>query len=118
MSQPSNPERRKYKRLNAPVFARPLGGVGSPVGNQEKRSVQDISMGGVRVYTDDKHKPGHRLELELFLPSGESLVLTSEVVWVDELSTGQPAKYEVGLRYVDVSPEELKALEAVLREEE
>jgi c-di-GMP-binding flagellar brake protein YcgR len=118
LSDPGSPERRKYKRLNAPVFARPLGGVGAGVGPPEKRSVQDISMGGVRVYTDDKHKKGHRLELELFLPTGDSLTLTAEVVWVDELKSGSPAKFEVGLRYVDVSPDELKVLQGVLRDED
>lgn len=118
MSETKNPERRKFKRVSAPIYARPLGGVSAPVGDPAKRNVQDISMGGVRVYTDDRYKKGNRLELELFLPSGESLTLLSEIVWVDELAPGAEAKYEVGLRYVDASPEELTALEAVLHDSE
>lgn len=108
----SPPERRQFKRLNAPVFCRPLGGAIV----EDKRQVQDISLGGVRVYTDDKHTTGEHLELELFMPDGESVTLDTIVVWIDPLPTGGPAKFEVGLRFVDVAKGDLERLEAVLKD--
>ncbi len=113
MSDPS--DRRQFKRLNAPVLCRPLG-VNASAQQQEKRSVQDISLGGVCVFTDDAHKQGEHLELELFLPTGETVTLDTVVVWVDPLPKGSPAKFEIGLRYEDVAADDLARLTAVLKD--
>ncbi len=113
MSDPS--DRRQFKRLNAPVLCRPLG-VNASQETVEKRSVQDISLGGVCVYTDQKHKQGEHLELELFLPTGDTITLDTVVVWVDPLPKGSPAKFEVGLRYEDVAEADLARLTAVLKD--
>lgn len=110
------PERRRFKRLNAPVYCRPLGRAIGGAKENEKLKAQDISLGGVRVYTDDKHKPGDRLELELWLPDGESITLDTTVVWVDELEKAEPARFEVGLKFVDVAQGDLARLEAVLKD--
>ena len=107
-------ERRKFKRLHAPVLCRPLG---AALVSQGEREVQDISMGGVRVFTDDLHKIGEHLELELFLPEGEALTLDTQVMWVDTLAADAPAKFEIGLRFIDVSAADAQRLEAVLRED-
>ncbi|MBL8958180.1 MAG: PilZ domain-containing protein [Myxococcaceae bacterium] len=109
-------ERRKYKRLNAPVYCRPLGRSMSASQELPRLDVGDISMGGIRVYTDDKHKTGDRLELELFLPDGESITLDTTVVWVDELASGTPASFELGLKFQDVAEADRAKLEAVLKE--
>ena len=109
-------ERRKFKRLHAPVFCRPLGASLVPQGEGE-REVQDISMGGVRVFTDDQHQLGEHLELELFLPEGEGVTLDTQVVWVDALEPGAPARFEVGLRFVELSEADARRLEAVLSED-
>ncbi len=110
-------ERRQYKRLHAPVVCRPLGVASSSVSQEvAPLDVQDISLGGVRVYTDDKHVKGERLELELWLPEGESVTLDTQVVWVEALGKDDPALYEVGLRFVDVAKGDLDKLAGVLRE--
>ena len=106
-------ERRKFKRLHAPVLCRPLGA--ALVKPQEE--VADISLGGVRVYTDDRHQMGEHLELELFMPSGDTLTLDTVVAWIEELEVTGPARFELGLRFVDVSPETEAQLAAVLRED-
>lgn len=106
-------ERRKFKRLHAPVLCRPLGA--ALVDDQGKRAVQDISLGGVCVYTDDKHKIGEHLELELFLPTGETVTLDTQICWIDALGPNEPAKYEIGLQYLDVAAGDLAKLEAVLK---
>ena len=104
-------ERRKYQRLHAPVVCRPLG---RPIGLS--LPVKDVSLGGIRVYTDDLHRIGDRLELELWLPDGTGLTLDSTVVWVDELG-GLPAKFEVGLQFVDVAQKDFERLQVVLKSE-
>src|SRR5438552_2674485 len=104
-------ERRRFKRLHAPVLCRPLGRT-----LVAAQPVKDVSLGGVRVYTDDAHRLGDRLELELWLPDGQSITLDSTVVWVDALDGASPAKFELGLQFVDVARGDLARLEAVLKE--
>lgn len=111
----SPPERRHFKRLHAPVLCRPLGP--RPVDEAGKRKVLDISVGGIRVYTDDRHKTGEHLELELFLPGAQTLTLDTVVVWVDALEPGGPARFEVGLQYVDLAPADLERIVGLLRDE-
>jgi Tfp pilus assembly protein PilZ len=78
--------------------------------------VNDISLGGIRVYTDDRHAVGDHLELELWLPDGQSLTLDTAVVWVDALEKAEPARFELGLRFVDAAHADLERLQAVLKE--
>ncbi len=108
------PERRKFKRLHAPVLCRPLGA--AMVDEEGKRKVLDISLGGVCVYSDDVHKVGERLELELFLPSGETVTLDTRICWVDKLGPKDPAKFEIGLQYVDIASEDLSRIESLLKD--
>ena len=107
-------ERRQFKRIHAPVLCRPLGA--KLVNEEGKRKVQDISLGGVCVYTDDTHQMGEHLELELFLPGGETITLDTLIVWVDALGPNDPAKFEIGLQYVDIAATDLARIEAVLKD--
>ena len=63
---------------------------------------------------DEKQKPGSRLELELFLSGDVSVTVLAEVVWVETLPEGAPARFDVGLRFVDVRPEDLERIAALL----
>ena len=105
-------ERRRFRRVQAPVLSRPLGAALV----EDRRAVGDISLGGVRVYSDDEHQRGEHLELELFLPDGTTVTLDTLVVWVDALKDAQPARYEVGLRFLDVAADDLKKIQNVLTE--
>jgi len=107
-------DRRQFRRIQAPVFCRPRG-VPNPKAHQE---VRDISRGGMRVFSDDTHVPGARLELELLLADGQTLVIDAEVVWVDALPEGSPAKFDVGLRYLAPQEGEVSRLAEVLGPEE
>jgi hypothetical protein len=99
--------------LQAPVYCRPIG----PLAAQGGQTI-DLGLGGVRVYSDQPMEPGRRLEVELRLPDGSTLTLLSEVVWLQELSEGAPASYDVGLQFLDLTPEDFEALEGVLAESE
>lgn len=109
----SGPERRRYRRVQAPVLIRPVG----PLARRVKPKAVDVSLGGLRAYSDEEQKPGARLELELLLPDAGSAVVLAEVVWVAPLPAGAPARYDVGLRFLDARPEDLGRIAQVLRDD-
>ena len=106
-------ERRRYPRLQAPVYWRPVGPLAAKGGQPV-----DLGLGGVRVYSDDPMQPGHRLEVELQLPDASTLTLLSEVVWLQELPEEAPASFDIGLQFLDLTPEDVEALESVMARSE
>lgn len=111
---PPEDNRRKFKRVQAPVYCRPVGLAFKFL--HAKQQPIDISLGGLRIYSDEGIKQGAKLELELFLPDGSSVTCRVEVVWVDELPAGTPAKHDVGLKFIDIKPADLARLGEVLEE--
>jgi hypothetical protein len=105
-------DRRKFPRVSAPVFCRPIG---RPLFG--RRRATDVSMGGMRLYADEAPDVGDRLELELFLTEEKSAVCQVEVVWVDKLPEGSPALFDVGVKFVSVSAEVRGLLAQILRDE-
>jgi hypothetical protein len=97
-------ERRRFPRLSVPVYYRParLFGPRSPA--------RDLSLGGVRILTDDTLVVGKRLEIELFLPDGGSLTVDVRVAWVRPLNDDF-AQYEAGLEFLAMDPDQAKLLE-------
>ena len=63
-------------------------------------------------------QPGHRLEVELQLPDASTLTLLSEVVWLQELPEEAPASFDIGLQFLDLTPEDVEALESVMARSE
>jgi hypothetical protein len=92
------------------VFCRP---VGRPL--FARRRATDISLGGVRVYADEAPATGDRLELELFLPDESALICTVEVVWIEPLPDGAPARFDIGARFVKLTAEDQSRLATVLQ---
>lgn len=74
----------------------------------------DISLGGMRIYSDEAIKKGTKLELELFLPDASSVTCKVEVVWIDELPVGSPAKHDIGLKFIDIKTEDKARLASIL----
>jgi len=103
-------ERRRYRRIQAPVYCRPAG----VTLLARHREAVDISLGGVRVYSDDRHRPGALVKMEFFVEGCPAVTYTAEVVWIEELPPGSVAKYDLGLKFVDLSPEALGFLTSVL----
>jgi c-di-GMP-binding flagellar brake protein YcgR len=105
-------ERRRYRRIQAPVFCRPAG---LKMFSRREEAV-DVSRGGVRVFSDLAVKVGERLTLELFLAGGEEVSFQAEVVWVEHLTNGGAATYDVGLKFLTLDPDAEALLTKVLGE--
>lgn len=83
-----------------------------------KRQPVDVSLGGVRIFSDDPMKVGELLKLEFFLPDVSPRTYTVEVVWIESLPAGAPALYDVGLKFIQLEPADLGLLVTVLGPEE
>jgi hypothetical protein len=77
-----------------------------------------MSLGGARVYSDDRLKLGRRLRLELMAGPDSTVQVLARVVWVDELEAGSPARYDVGLEFLDVPEEMTSRLAGILQKDE
>jgi hypothetical protein len=106
--QPS--DRRKYRRIRVPLYCRPAG----MQFLARQREPVDLSLGGVRIYSDEALRVGELLKLEFFLPDVEPVTYTGEVVWIEELDGGVPARFDVGLKFIQLEPDALKLLLRVL----
>jgi hypothetical protein len=112
MPPPDTADRRRYRRVRAPILVRPI----SLLARMTPRTVNDISLGGIRTYADDPAKVGQRLEVELILRDGRTATVLVEVAWLEPLGEDAPAPYEVGLRLVSAGEEALALLAAALDE--
>jgi len=110
MAEDSRPDRRRYRRVAAPILARPAG----LLSRLAHRQVNDISLGGLRTFCDDPLAVGQRQEIELLFTDGGSATLLVEVAWFDVLPAGAPARFEAGLRIVQASEEDLARLARAL----
>jgi hypothetical protein len=106
-------ERRQFRRLHVPVFCRAAG-----MEVMTRRHPIDLSLGGVRIYSDQRFAKGELLTLELMTPEMMTSTFTAEVVWIEELPPGSPALFDVGLRFRSVDPTQAQALERMLGKSE
>jgi hypothetical protein len=110
MTEESRPDRRKYRRVQAPILARPAG----LLSRVAPRRVNDISLGGLRTFCDDPPVVGQRQEIELLFTDGGSATLLVEVAWVDTLPADAPSPFEAGLQIVQARDEDLARIAAAL----
>lgn len=103
-------DRRRYRRVQAPLFVRPA----SALARAPARQLTNVSLGGLRAFTDETYKMKQRLEIELFLPDQTSVTLVAEVAWLQELPAGSPARYDVGMSFVEVEDADLEKIARVL----
>lgn len=103
-------DRRRFPRIQANVVCRPAG---SELFHH-RRNTQDVSLGGIRVYSDEDFPVGTRLDLDVLLPDQTSVRCWAVVVWRSEMSDGAVARYDVGLRFTDMSPADIQRLTTVL----
>ena len=103
-------DRRRYPRVQADVICRPAGA--DLV--HHKRNARDVSLGGMRVYSDEEFALGSRLDLDVLLPDRSEVRCWAVVVWLTELAAGAPARFDVGLKFTDMAPADIRRLAAVL----
>lgn len=101
----------------APVLWREAGE--RPEGRQPKRQrISNISLGGVRIYSDERLEVGQELNLEFFLPAGTSIEARARVIWFRELPPGEPGVFDVGLKFLALSKKATKELTTLLKPQE
>jgi hypothetical protein len=105
-------DRRIYPRLKVPMLWRSPGLVA-----KLSRTV-NVSMGGARVFSDDRLKVGAKLNLELLPDPDTTVQVLARVAWIDELPEGGPARFDVGLEFLDVPEEMISRLSAILQRDE
>jgi hypothetical protein len=110
VSESGAEERRRYRRVQAPILVRPVG----LLSRRAAREVGDISLGGIRTLSDELLPRGRRLEIELLFRDGGDAALLVEVAWCSPLPPGGAAQFEVGLRILDGHEASLARLAAVL----
>jgi c-di-GMP-binding flagellar brake protein YcgR len=105
-------EQRGFVRLHAPVEA--VYTV-LPDGRPQRTLTRDFGVGGACLLVDKPLVPGAPLQVALTLPGREQPVNTiAEVVWSVEVEltgrTGQRRTAEVGIRTVEIAPQDQEAL--------
>ncbi len=96
--------------MQAPIYHRPTSWFSQGLLRHRRPGSDD----GVRSYSDEAVKPGRLLELDVFLPDGQTVTALVEVAWCDPLSADTPARFDVGLRFVQVDDTGRARLESVL----
>lgn len=100
--------RRQYPRFDAPICYRSASLFSA------RKPLVNISLGGIRIYSDEEFKVGKRLELELIMPDDTILACTVRVVWQSPLPEHSQAKYDTGLQFLDISAEHLQSLAQII----
>jgi hypothetical protein len=98
--------RRRYPRIPAPIHCRPAG---EDFFAQHLEPV-DISFGGLRTYSDEEYQVGAFVRLDIFLSGVAPVTLSAEVMWIKTLGRGAPARFDVGLAFVDLRPDAVNVL--------
>jgi adhesin HecA-like repeat protein len=96
--------------VEAPFFCRPAGV------NFFAQHVEpvDVSFGGLRIYCDEEYPVGALVRLDVFTPRKPPASFTGEVMWIKAAARGAPARYDVGLAFVDLNPDALALLRPLL----
>ena len=106
----ANLERRRYRRfsIRLPIeYYR----VDSPI-NQTGQAL-DASEGGLQILFPEQMEIGQNLNLKLFFSSGSELNTIgtlAEVVWINTQLVEGEKHYRSGVRFINISPEDITKL--------
>ena len=110
-----NFERRKYPRINIDL---PIEYQRIVSTDRNNGRAINASEGGLLIYFSDHMEIGQRLRMKLHFASDSSMntvEMLAEVVWIDiQLDTGG-GDYRCGVRFVDISSEDMTKLKTFLR---
>lgn len=68
----------------------------------------------MRVYTDEDFAVGTTLDLEVMTPDDRPIRCWARVVWRVELDGRSPARFDTGLKFLDMAEGEIQRLARVL----
>jgi len=110
-----NLERRKYPRfsVNLPVEYYQVNSSISHTGR-----ALNASKGGLLIYFPELMEIGQHLKLKLFFTSDSkmnTIETLAQVVWIDIYLSEGWGDYRTGVRFVDISQEDLERLKNFLR---
>jgi hypothetical protein len=103
-------DRRRYPRVNADVLCKPAG----LQLTHHKRNARDVSLGGMRVFSDERFEVASQLDLDVFVADGSTIRCWAQVVWLVELEPGAAAKFDLGLKFTDMAEPDIQRLASVL----
>jgi c-di-GMP-binding flagellar brake protein YcgR len=110
-----NLERRKHPRFSVDLpieYSR----IDSPISHTGRGL--NISEGGLLIYFPEKTDLSQYLRLKLFFPLGSELntiEVLAEVAWTDIHLGEKWGDYRCGVKFIDISPEDMTKLKNFLR---
>jgi c-di-GMP-binding flagellar brake protein YcgR len=110
-----NFERRKHPRFNIDL---PIEYYQIDSTTHHNGRAINASAGGLLVHLPEQMEIGQYLTLKLFFTSGSELNTTEmlvKVVWVDIHLEKDWGNYRTGVRFIDISPEDMVKLKNFLR---
>jgi c-di-GMP-binding flagellar brake protein YcgR len=108
-------ERRRYPRFNVdlPIEYYRIDSSTSYTGR-----ALNISEGGLLIYFPEQMEIGQHLKLKLFFTLGSDLNTVEaliEVVWIDIHLSEDRGNYRSGVKFIDISPEDIAKLKNFLK---
>jgi len=103
-------DRRRFPRVLAHVYYRPAG----PDFLHHRRAARNVSLGGMRVYSDEELTVGTPLEIELLLDDSTTARCRARIAWVERLDEESGAAYDIGVEFTDLADADRDRLNRVL----
>ncbi len=103
-------DRRRFPRVLAHVFYRPAG----PDFLHHRRAARNVSLGGMRVYSDDELTVGTPLEIELLLDDNTTARCWARIAWIEKLGDESGAAFDIGVEFTDLAEADRERLNRVL----
>lgn len=110
-----NLERRRYPRFSVDLPIE-YNLIQSPL-NQRGRAL-NASEGGILVYLPQRIEIGQHLKIKLFFTLGSqlnSIEVLAEAVWMDIHLGKDWGDYRYGVKFIDISPEDLEQFKKFLK---
>jgi c-di-GMP-binding flagellar brake protein YcgR len=103
-------DRRRFPRVLAQVYYRPAG----PDFLHHRRAAKNVSLGGMRVFSDEALAVGTPLEIELLLDDETTARCWARIAWIEHLGGDSDAAYDIGLEFTDMTEADRARLDRVL----
>lgn len=114
-SEPDNFEKRRYPRFNLDLN---IGYYRTNSRITHSVRLMNASEGGLSIYFPERLKIGERLRLKIFPTLGSPMNAIgpqAEVVWVAPHLDETWLDYQSGVKFIDISPEDLNRLKNFLQ---